>query len=250
MAVLSKFESKVDNINQTTENMRQEFDSKLTQMSTDLKSNAEKTAALEVSVNYAHSTVEGQKEKIVKLETEAKHLKERVDTTQRYTKELKTEMAELKEAMAEKLNEVERRSREYSIRLRGIPAGQITGLTDHRIVVATILVKNNLVGGATEVEVKRAMEIAHPLGKPINGKYNVIARFYARPYRNAVVRATKQLGNKLIGVDKITEDLTKLDADKKRRAFPQMQAAFQNGQKVKFHKGQLVINGQTVEIDT
>lgn len=122
MAVLSKLESKVDNINQTTENMRQEFDSKLTQMSTDLKSNAEKTAALEVSVNFVHCTVEGQKEKIVKLETEAKHLKERVDTTQRYTKELKTEMAELKEAMAEKLNDVERRSREYSIRLRGYPS--------------------------------------------------------------------------------------------------------------------------------
>lgn len=73
------------------------------------------------------------------------------------------------------------------------------------------------------------MEIAHPLGKPINGKYNVIARFYARPYRNAVVRATKQLGNKLIGVDKIAEDLTKLDADKKTEGISTNARCFSKG---------------------
>lgn len=249
MAVLSKLESKVDTINKTTENMRQEFESKLTELSNDLRGNSEKVAALETSVNYAHKTIEEQKVKITSLETNTTRLKERVDETQRYSRELKKELVELKETMEEKFNEVERRDRDHSILVRGIPAAKVDGQTDHRILVAAIIVENNLVGDATEEQTRPAMEIAHPLGKPINGKYNLIARFHSRPYRNTVVRATKQLGERLKGAEKITEDFTKLDADRKRRAYPQMQAAFRDGHKVKFCKGKLVVNGQQVEIE-
>ena len=187
---------------------------------------------------------------MVRVEKESRTLKERLDSSHRMIKGLKDELADFRDAVAENFNESERRSREYSIRLKGVPAASVTPHSDHRVPVASILVKNKLVAqGITEADVKKAMEIAHPLGKPIDGKFNIIARFYARPYRNAVIRAAKQLGDKVEGVDRITEDLTKLDMENKRRAYPQMQAAWEDGQKVQFRKGRLVINGKTVPID-
>ena len=250
MTAIAKLDLKVDKISATAEEMRSEFDTKLRQMGVDLKANNEKLSALETSVNYAHKTVEDQKERVVRVEKESRTLKERLDSSHRMIKGLKDELADFRDAVAENFNESERRSREYSIRLKGVPAASVTPHSDHRVPVASILVKNKLVAqGITEADVKKAMEIAHPLGKPIDGKFNIIARFYARPYRNAVIRAAKQLGDKVEGVDRITEDLTKLDMENKRRAYPQMQAAWEDGQKVQFRKGRLVINGKTVPID-
>lgn len=68
IAVLAKLELKVDNINTTTENLKTEFEVKLNQMSEDLKQNRKKVGDLEQSVNYAHKTIEEQKEKTVNLE--------------------------------------------------------------------------------------------------------------------------------------------------------------------------------------
>lgn len=237
MAVLIKLDKKVDSISKTTKDIKEEFDLKLTQLRADLKGNTDKVAALETSVTYAHTDIEGHQQRITQLERDIHHLKEIVGTSQQQNKKV-----------GEKLNEMERRGREYSIRLRGVPVPAVE-VADHRIIVAAILVNNNLVGGMTAGDARKSMEIAHPLGKPIRGKINMIARFYARPYRNAVLRAAKQLGDGLKGAARITEDLTKIDADRKSRAYQQMQTAYMNGKKVKFHRGQLVIDGEVVEID-
>lgn len=61
----------------------------------------------------------------------------------------------------EQFNEIERRTRNYNIRIRGVPEVSVNGRQDHRSTVAEILVKNKLVN-ATEQEVIQAMEIAHP----------------------------------------------------------------------------------------
>lgn len=45
------------------------------------------------------------------------------------------------------------------------------------------------------------------------------------------------------------EDLTQADLALKRRAFPQMQKAFEQGQRVKFQKGKLIIEGREVAIE-
>ncbi len=248
MAVLSKLSDKVDNINTTTEAMRRDFDTRLREMGAGLKDNAEKVAAVEQSISFAHDSLGEQKDKIDTLEKDVTKMDLKLWAAEGNNRELRKELDEVKNQMAEKFNDTERRSREYSIRVRGVPAAQLVGTTDHRKPVAAILVKNKLVRTATEEDVIRAMEIAHPLGKPVDGKCNIIARFYARPFRNAVVRAAKNRDDPLEGADRVTEDLTKLDMDRKRRAFPQMQAAYDAGEKVKFQKGQLIINGKTVAI--
>ena len=77
---------------------------------------------------------------------------------------------------------------------------------------------------------------------------NIIAKFYSRPYREAVVRRAKAK-KEFKDVVKITEDLTKADMDLKRRAFPQMQKAYEEGKRVRFQKGKLIIEGQEVPIE-
>lgn len=144
--------------------------------------------------------------------------------------------------MLSKVNE--RRSREYSIRVKGVPAGMVEQSNgDYRGLVAAILVENNLVDTADIEEIRTEMEIAHPLGPPRMEKQNIIARFYARPVRNQVVRAAKGKRD-LKGADRIQEDLTKIDLNLKTKAYPKMQEAFQQGKRVKFQKGKLYIDGR------
>lgn len=92
----------------------------------------------------------------------------------------------------------------------------------------------------------KQLEIAHPLGKAQHGKFNIIAKFYARPDRQAVIRAAR--AKQLAGADKVTEDLIKYDFERKKHAFPLMQKAFEKGQRVKFSKGKLIIEGKEVPV--
>lgn len=135
MTVLTSLESKVDNISKNTEEMRKDFDEKLKNMGKEMKGHIE---GLEQSVNYAHKTLEEEKGKVVQLEKESRRLKERLDNTQRMNKDLKKELDEFRVSMAEKLNDAERRSREYNIRLKGVPVQRVV---DHDVkgVVADIV---------------------------------------------------------------------------------------------------------------
>lgn len=208
-----------------------------------MESNTAKGNTLETSLNFAHDTIGEQKSQISKLEKDVRVWKAKLDSTHQLVTEQQRELAEYKEITENRFNDIERRSRSYSIRVKGVPATNVNGRQDHRTIVAEILVKNKLVD-ATETEVVRALEIAHPLGKPVAGKYNFIARFYARPFRNAVVKAAKQHKGNLFGAEKIVEDLIKSEMDKKTKAFPQMQEAYQKGHKVRFQNGKLLINGE------
>lgn len=199
-------------------------------------------------MNYAHKTIEDQKEKLATQEKALSSMKLRLDSAQAFSTRLHNELRGLKDEMEEEFNDLERRTRSYNIRVRGVPAEKVDGRSDHRTTVAEILVQNKLIQ-LPEPDTVKLMEIAHPLGKAVNGKYNLIAKFYARPLRNVVVKAAKQHRGQMQGAEKVTEDLTKRDRDRKTRAFPQMQRAYENGQRVKFHKGKLVIDGTITEID-
>ncbi len=248
MAVLNKLDAKVDTISKNTEQIRQEFDQKLQTVDSKVDLNTGKVSELETSLNYAHKTIEEQKDTIAKMQKEVKECKGTVSSALQQVVKQGREKTSLQEDVMEQFNELERRTRNYNIRIRGVPEASVNGRQDHRSTVAEVLVKNKLVN-ATEEEVIKAMEIAHPLGKPLRGKYNLIAKFYARPYRNAVVKAAKQHTGDWIGADKVVEDLTKQDRDRKTRAYPQMQMAYGEGKKVRFQNGQLVIDGVVVAID-
>lgn len=75
----------------------------------------------------------------------------------------------------------------------------------------------------------------------------MIARFYAKPYRDSVVKAAKGKYN-LVGAEQIHEDLTKMDSDLKTKAYPKMKRAHDEGKRVEFQKGKLFINGEETPI--
>lgn len=109
--------------------------------------------------------------------------------------------------------------------------------------------ENDLGPGSSLDENVTAIEIAHPIG---HGDNQLIARFFSRVERNAVVQKAKITINKKVKEGKglrIVEDMIKTDYELKVRAFKQMQQAFNNRKKVRFTKGKLVIDGEEVPID-
>lgn len=68
MDMLKKLDTKVDNIKKDTEEIRREFDLKLQKVESKVDSNIEKVATWETSLNYAHTTIEKQKDSIDQME--------------------------------------------------------------------------------------------------------------------------------------------------------------------------------------
>lgn len=249
MKAFDKLDKKIDTIDKTTKDMKVELENRLDKVESKLGANTKKLGDIEGSVNYAHKDIGELKEKMVAVEKDARNLRDKFHDAQKKNKELEKEVRDVKREMAEGLNVLERRTRDYNIRLRGVAAEKLSNVSDYRVLVAEILVNNELVPTQEVSEVRDEMEIAHPLGKPIDGKVNIIAKFYSRPYRESVVRRAKAKKD-FDDVGKVTEDLTKADMDRKRRAFPQMQRAFEQGQRVRFQKGKLIIEGREVPIAT
>lgn len=237
-------------------------------------------------MNYAHKEIETLKDGQTKISSDSKHLKDRVDKTQKDFKALEKTIEQMKLGMAEKTNDLERWTRNFSVRIHNIPNLPRYGEPEvYNKIVANILVKNKLVDvdsgawapawttqnkdlqggeeGATaqdnpdghpspeeiQVRVQRVLkeiEISHPIG--LNGN-QLIARFHSRPFRNNVLkeaRAKLPRGERDI---RFVEDLTRRDHELKKRAIPQMQQAFREGKKCRFRNGKLIVNGSEVAID-
>lgn len=173
-----KLETKIDGIDKTTKETKIEFNHRLGKVESCLEDNTKKLGDLEESVNYAHEDIQKQKERMGKIEEDAKDLRKKLNAGQQKIKQMEDELKKVKIAMAEGLNAQERRTRDYNIRLRGVAAEKLRGVNDCRQVVADILVKNDLVPTKEVGDVIKQMEIAHPLGKPLDGKVNII---YLRP---------------------------------------------------------------------
>lgn len=71
----------------------------------------------------------------------------------------------------------------------------------------------------------------------------MIARLYSRPFRNGVVAKAKKK-DFVAGAVRVVEDLTKIDHDRKQRAFPLMQEAYKDGKKAMFRRGKLYVDGK------
>lgn len=249
MVALTKLGEKVDNIKKDTEEIRREFELKLHTLETKLDANIEKVNSMETSLNFAYELIEDQKKASAQTANGIRTCQTQTQECQEALANHNKEFMSFKQQMLEQLNDLERRTRSYNIRIVGVPEETVHGQRDHRATVADLIVKNRLVSSPVD-QVIKAMEIAHPLGKAVRGKYNLIAKFYARPYRNTIVRAAKQHGrDNWTGCEKITEDLTRIDRDRKTRAFPQMEKAYQEGKKVRFQNGKLVIDGTVVNIE-
>lgn len=190
------------------------------------------------SVNFTHKQLEDFKSRMIALEKDNKTLKDRLQKVEVTSKETVKEMQE-------KFNNVERYSRQYGIRIKGVK--RLKDVRDYNKKVAEIITENNLGPFGSVEENLKTIEIAHPIGKEGD---QLIARFFSRVHRNSVVQKAKSSMNPKAGSDgiRLVEDMIKQDYDLKRKAFQQTKDAHAGGSRVRFTKGKLWINGQEVQV--
>lgn len=243
-----------DKILKAIAGMEQRLDSKIEKLKEDIVGEFEqkvekltkKMDTLEQSLNYAHKEIEDLKKDKVQLQKDLKRAKERLDNTQKETKLMKNEMETARSDIAEKLNEAERYTRSFGIRVYNFPELPKNASTETYVqCLAEKLVECDVVEEEVEV-VRKEIETAHPIGRSGD---QLIARFHSRPYRNKVLReARKKLTRESEHDLKVVEDMTKIDYDRKKRAIPAMQRAYAEGKKAVFKNGRLIIDGRTVAV--
>ena len=140
-----------------------------------------------------------------------------------------------------KLEHLERYSRDFNIRLIGVEE------EDGEDCMAIVLDHFKVLSFE---DAYGELENAHRTGKRRDDKArHIIAKLYSRPFKRNLLRAAKSPEKKdmLNGV-RIVEDFSPSDFELQKKALPKMKAAFDAGLKVQFTKGKLLIDGKAVPI--
>lgn len=242
LAAIKGMENKMD---LNMKDLKSEFDTRFSAFEQALEQNSKKVQDLEVGINYANKDIEDMKSFKLQAEKETKRQKERLDEAGRKYSLLAKELEETKKGMLDKFNQIERRSREYSVRIKGMAIDSQRPYTHQ---AAELIAKYKLVDKA-ESEIMKEIEIAHPLKS--NPNEHMIVRFHSRPFRQSIVQAAKLKINRVTGDKglKVVEDLTRTDHQMKMKAMPQMKRAYEEGKRARFHRGSLIIDGKPVDID-
>ena len=131
----------------------------------------------------------------------------------------------------------ERRSREWGIRVHGVPINKINGQEDTHAVLTRIVAVHKLAGLDTEELASAAIEHCHRLpvneDRPTDKPPVIIANLYSRPLRNKLLKDAREINNSRSAIY-FPEDMTKADHQAKWQAKPQMRKVFQEGKRVIF----------------
>lgn len=277
---IKNLETKLDT---KTKEIIDDFTDKLSKLGDRVDEVSNKVPGLEQSINFAHDEIKDLKEAKVKAENEIEELKKKLDVSHIRSKAVDSELTALKQSADEKANELERHSRKFSIRIHNVPnLPKRKPPIVYNGIVASMLAENDVVEGGprtqmawglqqqplpddTEDEnttttwadltpegktqrteaIRQEIETSHPIG--IRGN-QLIVRFFSRPFRDSVLRLARQKLPKGENEVRLTEDLTKSDYALKRKAAPQMRAAYDQGKKTTFRNGKLIIDGNIVPV--
>lgn len=143
------------------------------------------------------------------------------------------------------LNLLERHSRSYNVRLLGVPEPRTGGVPENCVDIVETILRDNF--KLEELE-EHPIENAHRIGSSKDGKpRHIIARFFSRPIRGAVMRAAREsLQNTQYH---LMDDLTIVDAKEKKRLAPMMQDLYDKGKRPSFRNGRLYSEGKPVSSD-
>lgn len=237
----------IGKLDRKTDELKTDMNARLEKIEETLTKNSSKIGDLEKSVEFGHKPTNELSDKVHKLEAENKDLKKKSVDEMKKGEATKSIVHKLEEEMREKMNDMERHSRSYSIRVKGVQG--VPDREDFKVTVDKVLLSENLITGDDVTEVVKLIEHAHPLSRrDDNGKINIIARLYSRPIRNGIVEKAKKKRYPRDSL-KVVEDMTKTDFLARKKAYPQMQRAYQQGKKAKFVRGKLIIDGREVAID-
>ena len=247
-AMESRILQAIAELTKKTEELKVDMNARLGKIEQTLTANTGKITDLEEGLDFSNKEIDSQKKRLDDLESENKKLRSEAGEDRKTQAVLRERIQEVEDGWKEKLNDMERHSRGYSIRVKNVQLENDS--EDSRVSVAKILLSQELVTGDDVGTVAALIEHAHPLGrKREDGRVNLIARFYSRPVRDNIIEKAKLKRYKGKDSLKIVEDMTRMDFQARVRAYPQMQKAYEKGKKARFYKGKLIINGKQVPIE-
>ena len=115
-----------------------------------------------------------------------------------------------------------------------------------------MVAEHKLAGLDTEELASTAIEHCHRLSvnedRPADKQLVIIANLYSRPLRNKLLKDAREINNSRSAIY-FAEDMTKADHQAKLQAKLQMRKAFQEGKKIMFRRGKLIIDSRVVPIN-
>lgn len=185
---------------------------------------------LERSLQFSQNTIEDNKAKLTEHDAQFKTLERQILRLDGVKRDLETQILNL-----------ERHSRDYNVRINGVKQTLGPG-EDCRSLVADTIVSCGW-SGCSKEEVCGMIENAHRTGKlNEHGERQIIARFYCRPDRNAILGEARKKWN--AEGPKIFADMIKADFDAKKKASGFMKEAYERGHKVIFRRGEMWVDGK------
>ena len=255
--ITALFDSFKSQITESLEQLSQKINAQLDDISHELIIRKNKHSLLQnnvldlrQSLEFTHKELDEANAKITCMTQEKKRLESTIIEMKNDLAQRDKEVKDLYNKTYSKILNIERYTRDYNVRLVGI---EETPKEDAKKVIAKYISKHALLGDQKqETDILKDIEIAHRTGKrPKNGHRHIIARFYSRPQRNDLLRmfrTVKDKSQQSLGYY-FTADMPQEDYEMKRKARNQMKTAYENQQKVKFRKGQLIIEGKVIPIE-
>ena len=141
------------------------------------------------------------------------------------------------------MENLERYSRDFNIRVIGVIEEEGE---DCMAIVLNILTLLGFEDASGEIE------NAHRTGKKRDDKpRHIIVKLYSRPFKRSLLRVAKKKNRKkdtLSGI-RLVEDFIPGDFELRKKALPLMKKFFEEGKRVRFTKGKLLVDGKAVSVE-
>lgn len=234
---------------QELHSMRNDLTSQMRKLSGELSNFQQDTNARLSKIESVMSKldeIDNLNDKQQEIEDEVNRIKDSVNSSKSSVETLECtldattkELQESNRLLQKKIEHLERYSRDFNIRLIGVEE------KDAEDCISIVHDYFTLLGFENA---SAELENAHRTGKRRDDKpRHIIAKLYSRPFKRNLLRTAKNPGTKEIlnGV-RIVEDFTSSDFELRKKALPLMKVAFEDGKKVRFTKGKLLIDGKAV----
>ena len=184
--------------------------------------------------------IDGLKTKQQQLEADVDNMKESLNFGS-FNAEEAENLRRSNDELKKRLENLERYSRDFNIRVLGVNE-------DEGEDCMTIIM--DFITSLGFEDVSAEVENAHRTGKKRDDKPRpIIAKLYSRHFKRRLFQAAKSANGKSIlqGV-RIVEDFTPSDFNARKKALPLMRKAYDEGRKVRFTRGKLLIDGREISV--
>ena len=199
----------------------------------EIKSLKEKVTRLDVEVECLTTAMDAKDQEITDLRLENVSIREKFDRLESEFISMKKDVS----SQSDELLNLQRYTREWGLRFNNVAE---TYDANGKLNEDCVKIVESFLGKVGLPHVK--IENAHRVGpKSEDGSPRTIAaRCFSRPQRREVLDNRKKLFD--IGIPTF-ESLCKFDADRKKRYGPVMKRLYDEGKRVYYTKGQVMVNG-------